>query len=789
MSPRRWPPLIAAGLLLLGLAGYTGSSYGYWGMQDPLLSPPERARHELAGFPRGIRSDEWAVDLPLARVQQIARPSFPLVNLDLGLGHLQRNPFDAPVLDWGLAFRPHLWPLLAGSWWSHGVRWFLRSALLILGLYGWTRALADDRSALPAERRRRADVAALGAIALFASGCLNWWLSHAYVEIVAFSGLFVFAAGRAVEARGARARWGWTAAAAYLSACAFFNFYPPVWAPLLWIACGTVVDLAWRREHHPLRAAGRALPLIVAIGLGAVLSVLYFAPYLALVVNTIYPGSRVAVAGELPAGRLTDMLWPSLEVAAPLRDDPVYRGFVPGMNVCEASCVEALPFFLLGILALVRGPVHEAVRRVLRASPATAFACALLAAWLLLPLPAWVGTATLLRFTPWHRAWMPFGVACALLATAGLAELEAVGPRQGRPWREVLLAAALLALSWTSARRLVTLDRTLVVAASLSVALTLAACALLGTRHGARALAVAWALPLVLVNAPVNPLLPTSALYAKGAGHAVVDAALRERPGRIADYTATMGSVLAAHGWPVLTSLQTVPDLDLYRFLAPDSPGLTRAIYDRYAHVRFALPPKRTLEEGDVVEVSLSPCSARLAALGVNHVLTTADAALPLACAATFDVRGAGSDLLWSRKIPVGGVGVARGEAPSSALDFDFSVGAAETRVTRRRDGLDVEVSPGERRAVALPLNLGVVERVTCARGCARTLDAHLVVQPEPEGGARCHVRFLGTRGGLKRLLHPEAPRVELIPPGCSSGASGNGSSALAHEQPGRASG
>ena len=130
----RWFAAFVVVLAVSGIAGLTGSSW-LFGVEkyDPLFSDAERAsRHELWGTSRGIRSDEWAVETPKARGQQLA--GLPLVNLNEGLGELERNTYDIPVLDWGLALRPLSWPYVLPLRWSHGARWFLRDALLLVGL-------------------------------------------------------------------------------------------------------------------------------------------------------------------------------------------------------------------------------------------------------------------------------------------------------------------------------------------------------------------------------------------------------------------------------------------------------------------------------------------------------------------------------------------------------------------------------------------------------------------------------------------------------------------------------
>jgi hypothetical protein len=134
----RWAIAFVAILALLGMFGLTGSSGAFASRVDSLLTGDEaRSVREVFGTSRWIRSDEFAIEQAVDRAQQLAAPSYPVVNLNLGLGQLQRNPFSVPFLDWGLAFSPLSWPLLLGSPWAHGLRWFTRAAIIALGLMAW----------------------------------------------------------------------------------------------------------------------------------------------------------------------------------------------------------------------------------------------------------------------------------------------------------------------------------------------------------------------------------------------------------------------------------------------------------------------------------------------------------------------------------------------------------------------------------------------------------------------------------------------------------------------------
>jgi len=116
---------------------------------------------------------------------------------------------------------------------------------------------------------------------------------------------------------------------------------------------------------------------------------------------------------------------------------------------------------------------------------------------------------------------------------------------------------------------------------------------------------------------------------------------------------------------------------------------------------------------------------------------------------------------LWSRKNPVCALGVGHDAAlVSDPLRYDYSCAAGGTVAHLRpgRDGLTVELPGGPGAQYALPLNVSVVDDVTCEGATALVGQAHLFFAPARPGGASCRVRFLGTIGGVRRLLSRKSP-------------------------------
>src|SRR5581483_998498 len=316
---------------------------------------------------------------------------------------------------------------------------------------------------------------------------------------------------------------------------------------------------------------------------------------------------------------LLEMVWPSLTTSAPVHCGPERELTLELSNACESSSIEVLPLLLLPALALVSARVRRAFAGLARNSPASLAAFAVLTAWLFLPLPGWFGRVTLLQWSPAARAWMAYGISAALLTARVLASLLSDPHPEPFRWRGWIGVAAIAACALLARQhiRLEPLEgcyaRAWIPPIAFAALLLGAGALLCGTPRGATVLLAAWVGAVVLANHRVNPLVQSRKLFARAYGHRVVDAALARAPGRVMDYSTHFGSYLAAFGWPMLGGTLTSPDLALFRFLAPESPGLTEDVYNRYLHYNFELPPARTrMLSPDAIRIALSPCSRRL---------------------------------------------------------------------------------------------------------------------------------------------------------------------------------
>ena len=101
----------------------------------------------LLGSPRGIRTDEWSVMTPL--FEAAVNNDFHEVNATSFYGENLRSFIGLPLLNWGLAFKPLVWPyFVVPPALAYSFFWAATAALMLIGWslllreFGFSRAVA-----------------------------------------------------------------------------------------------------------------------------------------------------------------------------------------------------------------------------------------------------------------------------------------------------------------------------------------------------------------------------------------------------------------------------------------------------------------------------------------------------------------------------------------------------------------------------------------------------------------------------------------------------------------------
>ncbi len=371
---RTWTALVLGLGLFLTAMAWTPSSYGV-----VLRQVGAEGAGLVWGTPQEVRSDEWAVWTPL--VQATVNNDFQRHNTTSPYGEDLRNFNGLPLRDAALVFKPQFWaffvldPARAFAW-----AWALP---LVAFLLGWERLL--HRLGVPAA------AAVAGSGLLWTTGYVQtWWTTTG--PMLAFWPWVLLAA----LWEGPRL-WRGVALVWTTACCLLTHLYPPLLIPLALVAGAMLVLAGSDRMRWAVTGAG--------VAGGAAVAGLYLGDAITAMAATLYPGQRVSSGGEVPWLQVADLVVPALSAWAG-------ESRLDGVNVCEATTAGTfLPLLVLVVLD------REALRWRWRDDApfrhglqALGVVLAGLVAWMVLPIPSWLGSLLLWDRVPPVRMLFPAGV-------------------------------------------------------------------------------------------------------------------------------------------------------------------------------------------------------------------------------------------------------------------------------------------------------------------------------------------------------------------------------------------
>jgi len=320
----------------------------------------------IAGSPRAIRSDEWAVWTPY--FQAAVRDNFERFNRTSFYNEDLRNVNALPLRDWGLIFKPQFW---AFFWLppanALGCFYGILMAAFLTGYFFLFRELGLDST-----------YAAAGSLLLFASGISQFWWTT-------FAPCLAFAPWVALVFLG---RFAWyLRLPLFAYAVAWWTIALPY--PVLLASCGlAVVVLTVALRPETLRPDARLAAAAGGLVLAAGLVYCYFADEIPVMMHSAYPGHRHESPGAITLATMFTQFWPALNFSSN------YRNFEPP-NLCETAVVGSfLPALTICVLDYARFRkffVGAEFRSFRRAFAILAFAALVVAFWMAGPCPAWVG--------------------------------------------------------------------------------------------------------------------------------------------------------------------------------------------------------------------------------------------------------------------------------------------------------------------------------------------------------------------------------------------------------------
>lgn len=618
-------PRVVAAVCLAGAALSAGRLHGFslpaW---YACLDDDSPMKEVLIGRPQKSRADDYIAVLPQILAQLAHRPPFPVENTLIGDGRCNmRINYAVPVRHVETLFRPHLWGYFAGADFGLAFHWWF------IGCGAWIVLFLALRRFCPADPV----TAAAGATALVFSPFFQYWALNCGPSVLYGMGTFL-AGTRVLESRTRRGVLG---GALLLAACliAFlltFSFGRYL-VTLGWLVAALLGGYAWDRRPRCGRADGLSgLRLAAAAGaLAAVGAAVWSfrhanADALRTAMRTLYPALLEFDGG---GGTWSGLMRGLFTTADAPRDW--------GIWMCHSAGGGFLFTYPLVGAALA---LDVLARRRRGSASALALLLFLLVAtvWYLAGLPSWLARVFLLNHVPEERAMLAMGVADMLLVILYVTQRPEPFPearrRRGVP-RLLLWAAWLILLAGVGCDLHGLLPRWDVrnlvwnglLAAGLAAALLARPRLFLPALATLSVAGTLWFNPLVrggtryLRENPVSrEVLELDAAYRADRNCGTRWVAYGDG---FADQLA-LGNLFRMIGVYAVNGCHPYPQLGVWKTLDPD--GAYAGVWNRYAHVFFALPgdpqqPFMTVPSGDSVRVHLHPADPRFAALNLQYVL------------------------------------------------------------------------------------------------------------------------------------------------------------------------
>lgn len=608
---------IAALLILTGcvLFQISGSSIGIWSvfLNETYDRPQKEMTGDLLGKYQTIRSDEWAVNTPMAFSQYYNKTgAFPYFS------HTIRGDktdtfivYGQPVKSWQIIFRPfQSGYLFLGP--SRGLSffWCARFLALLLVSLEFGMYLTKKKKLLSLTY----------ALLVSCSPLVAWWFAvNGLVEMFIFGQLAILLFVRWMYAGCLWKKLLYTAGIAWCGVSYILLFYPP-WQisfgyVYLFLLIGIVLRerryVVWNRSQVLLSAG--VLVLLMAAPLA---SIFYkSAETIKLVMNTAYPGKRIFTGG----GRFKLMDWPMGLFFPNMK--PAYVG----SNVCEfATFFSFFPTGLvMGIISAVKSKKKDPLLISMLAGTA------ILLTYCVIGWPKWLARVTMMGMSQGLRAADAIGFFSVLL----LIYIATKGVKKAHFIRCVLIstgACALFAgLCLYMNLQYIKMGKTCIL--FIVMALGMFFFLLAAKRRSYAGLAI-YVLVISLVSAvSVNPLhRGNDSIYKSSLTRAIMDVTRADK-GKglwiVENLSFPYQNLPIMVGAPTINSTNVYPDLKRWEKLDKNKKHIK--IYNRYAHISMKIEgessstPLFASSDPDQVQVTLKPL--QLKTLDVSHILTDRD--------------------------------------------------------------------------------------------------------------------------------------------------------------------
>jgi len=536
----------------------------------------------LLGTARGIRSDEWAVMTPL--FEAAVNNDFQETNETSFYGETLRSFVGLPLENWGLLFKPLVWPFFAVSPdFAYSFFWAANAALMLIGWSLLLRVLGFSKMA-----------AALCSLILYFSPFVQAW-SGAGPQLALFPWVLL-AVLRIRSTLGLG-----VAVAVLVPVWCLSMFYLPGIPPLLLLALA--LCLAFRPDVFKWR---RLASTIVGAGVGAAIALAYFAPVFRAYADSVYPGGRWIGGGRMPEWQVASQFLPATTTER-------YTNLV-GPNICEAATVATW----LPLLALCVVDVPEVRHRYrtdrrlaldLRGLGVLVVAWAVITAWQVLPVSP-LSYLLGLGLANERRTLFATGALLVIAAAYAIDRLPVrVTPLRLAVFGSFVVVAWLLAsFDLQPTDELVLRDELLVLIPVAGLAILVLIARKRAAHAWRGALFLVALVPTVIGWGLFNPLQSTEVMFRKPETEVTrgLDALAATRSDGAIAVSGFTGALLNGVGYRSVTHVIVTPSPQLFR---PYFPNMDERefdeIFNRYAHVVLTTESPVRVPRPDIIEVPI----------------------------------------------------------------------------------------------------------------------------------------------------------------------------------------
>lgn len=590
-------------LIICVIFEISGSSIGMWG--NYLGGNSQEG--VLLGESRGIRSDEWVVNTPMAFSQKYnENGEYPYFS-DTIRGDKTDTfiVYGQPVWTFGEVYRPfHLGYLLLGAAKGLSFFWCARLIFLFIVSFDFCMLLTKKNKFL----------SLIGAILIALAPVVSWWFAvNGLVEMILAGEVAILFLQKYMTSDSYSKRWLYLIGITLSAGTYLLTFYPSWQVPFIYVFAAVAIWVLienWKSCKIKKKDVLAIMTMILLFGISMFFIFSRSLDTVKTVLNTAYPGARC----ELGGGSLKQFVTYPVNMLFGFKES----GFIT--NVCEESV-----FFDLFPLGLVfSGIVFFKNKKKDKLIICLLTAFTFLALWCVVGFPQILAKITLLSNSQASRAFVAVGFINVLLLIRAMAEMKE--PIKKIPAGIVAIGLAVLVTMINRSHYPNYMGN--LITAFILIAMTIIYYLAMRypTKMGRYIFAIVIAFTMLLSGAIVNPIRTgNQVIYGNDLTQKIQEIEKEENGLWIVEnigFPVINLPIMA--GAPTVNCTNVYPNLDRWYLIDPNHEA--EEIYNRYAHIRIQLQLEKTefvLDAPDSFTVHLKVDD--LKKLGVTYILTNQD--------------------------------------------------------------------------------------------------------------------------------------------------------------------